>query len=572
MLGGTTLMPTLIVPAMGGTQADLARTISTLFFVSALNTGLQSTFGVRLPVFQGGSFAFVAPVLALAARVKGRQDWAATDAPDGSNHARFLATMREVQGGLIGASLLVMAATLLGVFRLILPLLSPLTVSANIVVIGLGLVNAGVPAAAACFPIAVPAFVLTVVCALYLRGVGLPLPHVRWKDAEEEGGEAAGDDADGDAAAAGNSSSVPARRRRHRRPHISWTKFRVFEAFPILIGLGASWALAAILTAAGVWKGAPPERARACSTTGSSAVVRATPWFRVPWPGQWGPPVLTWAGTGVMMAGLLPALVETLGDCFMAARIVGAPTPPPGVLARGMFAEGAACLLAGLFGTGTGSTVYNENLAALLVSRVGSRRVVQAGAVIVGVLALVSRLGAGLATIPQPIAAGLFCILFGAIAGVGAGQMRWVNQASPRNVLVWGVGVFMGLSVPAYASAAGGGGSGGGGSGPVPGAGSGAAITNALLHTGAAVALVVTVLLDTTAPAHPGERGMEGWLGVGSGSVWWKEDGEALATYGLPWGLTPVIGAWQERVRGAVSRVVGKLRPRRLPPPGDEAA
>jgi hypothetical protein len=66
MLGGTTLMPFLVVPAMGGTQADLAKVISTLFFVSALNTLLQSTWGVRLPVFQGGSFAFIAPVLSLA--------------------------------------------------------------------------------------------------------------------------------------------------------------------------------------------------------------------------------------------------------------------------------------------------------------------------------------------------------------------------------------------------------------------------------------------------------------------------------------------------------------------------
>jgi nucleobase transporter 1/2 len=250
-----------------------------------------------------------------------------------------------------------------------------------------------------------------------------------------------------------------------------------------------------------------------------------------------------------------------------------------------MFCEAAACLLAGLFGTGTGSTVYNENLAALLLVRVGSRRVVQVGAAIVGGLALVSRLGAALATIPQPIAAGLFCILFGAIAGVGAAQMQHVNQSSPRNILIWGTGVFVGLSTPAWAaSAAGAGASGGGEPGPVRGGSPGAAIANALLHTGAAVALVVTVILDTTAPAEPGERGMEGWLGAGGAGAtpaWWR-DTELLLTYGLPWGLSPAIGVRRERVgvagQAGWRRLLGWVRwrpgepPPPAPPPADDAA
>ena len=59
MLGATSLIPRLIVPFMGGTLADTAEVMSTIFFVSGLNTLVQTTFGDRLPIIQGGSFAFL---------------------------------------------------------------------------------------------------------------------------------------------------------------------------------------------------------------------------------------------------------------------------------------------------------------------------------------------------------------------------------------------------------------------------------------------------------------------------------------------------------------------------------
>ena len=46
---------------MGGGAKETAEVISTIFFVSGLNTLIQTTFGDRLPIIQGGSFAFLAP-------------------------------------------------------------------------------------------------------------------------------------------------------------------------------------------------------------------------------------------------------------------------------------------------------------------------------------------------------------------------------------------------------------------------------------------------------------------------------------------------------------------------------
>ncbi|KAL6752083.1 hypothetical protein V8C86DRAFT_3141522 [Haematococcus lacustris] len=56
-LGSTVLIPHLLVPAMGGNNEDMARVIQTIFFVSGINTLLQTTIGDRLPC--PGRFLFL---------------------------------------------------------------------------------------------------------------------------------------------------------------------------------------------------------------------------------------------------------------------------------------------------------------------------------------------------------------------------------------------------------------------------------------------------------------------------------------------------------------------------------
>jgi nucleobase transporter 1/2 len=53
-------------------------------------------------------------------------------------------------------------------------------------------------------------------------------------------------------------------------------------------------------------------------------------------------------------------MVESLGDYFAAADIAGAPVPPPGVISRAIALQGATCALAGVWGTTSGTTAYNE--------------------------------------------------------------------------------------------------------------------------------------------------------------------------------------------------------------------
>ena len=63
--------------------------------------------------------------------------------PDGTNHERFLVTMREVQGGIITSALFIMAFAMSGLLRAVLHYISPLTVAVNIGIVGLSLYSSG---------------------------------------------------------------------------------------------------------------------------------------------------------------------------------------------------------------------------------------------------------------------------------------------------------------------------------------------------------------------------------------------------------------------------------------------
>lgn len=109
MLGTTVLIPTALVPQMGGgnvrrkflnydmeverydnpakinciekyfircLQAEKARVIETLLFVAGINTLVQTLFGSRLPAVIGGSYTYVATTISiiLAGRFSGEPD------------------------------------------------------------------------------------------------------------------------------------------------------------------------------------------------------------------------------------------------------------------------------------------------------------------------------------------------------------------------------------------------------------------------------------------------------------------------------------------------------------------
>ncbi|MCB9553416.1 MAG: solute carrier family 23 protein [bacterium] len=273
-------------------------------------------------------------------------------------------------------------------------------------------------------------------------------------------------------------------------------RHRVFELFPVLMGIVGAWAVAALLSVAGVFEPGHPAYT-------SLEKVHDAPWVRVPYPLQWGMPQFEVAAIVGILAGYMASVVESIGDYFSCARLAGAPVPDKKTISRGIGMEGVGCFIAGLFGTGNGTTSYSENIGAIGLTRVGSRRVVQYGAVIMLVLGATAKFGALFTTIPGPVVGGMYCALFGVITAVGLSNLQFVELNSPRNLFILGFAFFMGLSLPAYFRAT-----------PLDfGADLVwlANIANTIGTTSMAVGAIIAMVLDNVIPGTDHERGLSAW-------------------------------------------------------------
>ena len=351
--------------------------------------------------------------------------------------------MQHVQGAIIAGAIFEIIIGVSGLVGKILRFVGPITIAPTIALIGLSLFKFGAPTAGAHWPIGGLTIVLIILFSQYLKKTA-----------------------------------------------------RAFELYPILMAIVGAWGVAALCTFMGVFEAGHP------SYTSLDNFYNA-PWFRVPTPFQWGMPVFGAAAVIGMIAGYLASMVESIGDYYACARLSGAPTPDEKTINRGITFEGIGCLLAGIIGTGNGTTSYSENIGAIGLTRVGARRVVQAGGVIMIILGMVSKFGALFTTIPSPIVGGMYCAMFGMIASVGMSNLQFINLNSGRNLFILGFAFFMGLSVPEYFAQS-----------PVvlePSLKWLADIINTLGSTGMAVGAFLAMFLDNTIPGTDEERGLVAW-------------------------------------------------------------
>ncbi|XLS89874.1 hypothetical protein HN51_065882 [Arachis hypogaea] len=182
----------------------------------------------------------------------------------------------------------------------------------------------------------------------------------------------------------------------------------------------------------------------------TSHALRSSPWFRFPYPLQWGTPVFHWKMALVMCLVSVILSVDSVGSYHASSLLVASRPPTPGVLSRGIGLEGLTSVLAGLWGTGTGSTTITENVHTIAVTKMGSRRAVQLGACFLIVLSLVGKVGGFIASIPDVIVAGLLCFTWAMLTALGLSNLWYSEAGSSRNIIIVGLSLFFSLSIPAY--------------------------------------------------------------------------------------------------------------------------
>ncbi|MEM9417971.1 MAG: solute carrier family 23 protein [Planctomycetota bacterium] len=494
MFGSTVAVPLLFAPVLWpipeGLSAELteslreqrmlntAMLITSVMLCSGIATLLQSTLGSRLPIIQGVSFSFLAAFFGIIAATLEAQpiDWAAVNTSVEATHEQLTqwqdngaAAMRNIAGAVIAGALIEMAIGFSGLMGLIRKILSPVVVGPVIMLIGLALYQAGAPVAASYWPVSILTIVLIILCSFVLGKLSL-----------------------------------------------------VFRMFPMLIAILGAVAVCSALAGLEVFAGAgvaedgaaiDPHPAR----PDLSAFAQAD-WVRkhsIVFP--WGMPEFKTAFIVAVLAGYLASMIESFGDYHavkqMAVKDPKDADPTPGEISRGIGFEGVGCGLTGVFG-GFSSTSYSENVGLVGLTKVGSRFVVQIGAVLLILLGLFGKFGALAAAIPTPVVGGLYCAMFGLIAAVGVRQFARADLTSDRNLFIGGFALFMGLSLPHYFN--------NGGVDAVNAYFAGisteatadgctgvADVINAIGKNGMGVAAVLGIVLDNLIPGTKAERGLE---------------------------------------------------------------
>ncbi|KAJ8313820.1 hypothetical protein KUTeg_008381 [Tegillarca granosa] len=301
----------------------------------------------RLPILQGGTFAFLTPTIGILSLphwscpyTDGKTN--VTELPEyGSPQHKemWYSRLREIQGAIMVASFFQIFIGFSGIIGAVLKFIGPLSITPTIALIGLALFPAASNLASKNWYIALMTMFLITLFSQYLRNIGVPV-------CRYEKGKGCG-----------------------------MYRLQIFKLFPV---------------------------------------------------GQWGVPTVSVAGVFGMLAGVLASMVESVGDYYACARLAGAPPPPFHAVNRGIGIEGISCVLAGAWGSGNGTTSYSENVGAIGITKVGSRRVVQVGGIIMILLGCFGKFGALFVTIPDPVVGGVFMIMFG--TDEERGIKKWREQ------------------------------------------------------------------------------------------------------------------------------------------------
>lgn len=143
MIGAIVSIPFILTPALCMSDEDPNRgiIISTMIFVTGIVTYVQATWGVRLPIVQGGTISFLVPTLAILAlpqwKCPSEGEIEAMD--EDSRQELWQVRMRELSGAIAVSASVQVVLGYTGLVGKILRFVTPLTIVPTVSLVGLTL-------------------------------------------------------------------------------------------------------------------------------------------------------------------------------------------------------------------------------------------------------------------------------------------------------------------------------------------------------------------------------------------------------------------------------------------------
>ncbi|CAD6198816.1 unnamed protein product [Caenorhabditis auriculariae] len=391
----------------GSNIARLRQTlISSTFVSSGLSTIVQTLFGMRLALLQGTAFAYVPSVQGFFNLPENRcnateQDFVSTE--------EYYTRIALIQGCLILSSFVPMLIGFTGLVGLLTKFIGPLTVSPLMLLLAFSQTDLMVTHISKHW-VAVVQAVTLFATILYLADVNVPLPG--WKEGK-----------------------------------LHWYRTNLFGQYPYLIAILVSWTFCVVLT---VFDLVPEGSSARVDKNISLQVIRESSWVELPYPGKFGPPQFNTSLFLLFLLSAMTSVFESVGDYHAAARVSQERPPPSHAINRGILSEGLGSLISGLLGPGVGMTTHTENIGVIGVTRVASRWTMVVAGLLLIVLGILTKIGAVLSTIPDPLVGGVLASSMAMVVGVAVSNLQTVDMTMSRNMGILGFSMMFGLIVPKY--------------------------------------------------------------------------------------------------------------------------
>ncbi|XP_052783872.1 solute carrier family 23 member 1-like isoform X2 [Mya arenaria] len=481
--------------------------LGNMIFACGVCTLLQTFFGARLPIVQCPAFAYIVPMVALvkiprwscpAAAEEGLVNITANgsqlaDDAVSSNHVE---RMNQLTGSIMVAALLEILIGASGLVSVLLKFIGPLTVAPTIMLMGLSVAETGFNLSGKHWGISAATIILIILFSEIIPIFEFSNPFSKNKDQK--------------------------------------IQFVLHKLFSVILSTCIMWFVCYILTATGAF----PEEGHygyEARTDIRLDVIKEVAWVRFPYPGYWGTPTFNSGFFIAMIAGVITSVIESIGDYYTCARLAGALPPPPHAVNRGIFVEGIDCIISSAVGAGFGVTSCSQNIGVISLTKVGSRRVVMMAGFIMALFGCLGKFSALVVSMPDPIIGASFLVLFGVLAAVGASNLQYVDLNSSRNLVVFGISLFLGLSFPNWVTA----------NEQLIRTGNENLdqVIQALLANNMFMGCFSALVLDNVIPGTDEERGIIVWREVPEDTDEDSDDGDyqnlnlSMKTYDLPFGM-----------------------------------
>ncbi|VDO87977.1 unnamed protein product [Heligmosomoides polygyrus] len=232
-----------------------------------------------------------------------------------------------------------------------------------------------------------------------------------------------------------------------KKKRVISTRVRLFGQFPYLLSLLFVWFICYLMT---ITDFEPVGGQARTDKNVTMMVLKESPWFQVPFPGQFGMPRWSMGLCLGYVASCLSSVIENIGSYDLLARVSQQRSPPKNAVNRAIMIEGFGSMLAAVMGVSTGVTTYAENIALIHITRVASRTTMQIAGLLLILLGLFTKMAALLASIPDALVGGILTMGISMIAGVAMSNLQLIDLKLTRNLSILGLSLMIGLILPLH--------------------------------------------------------------------------------------------------------------------------